>query len=243
MGVLDTINAATVARNAVTLCLDTAIYAEHEKLQTQLSEVAPHDNFDRSKSRPIVEAMEALREKAKASEVRFTFEGLSWTGRMELEAEHPPRADDKADQDRGFNRVTLVPALIRASVIEVEEVATGDTATVIPDEYWRHLLGGEDKNGKKVTGVLNRQQVIDLYTGAVAVNDISPTVPQSALALLNPQATGESSKSPEPGPSHLDGSKGGSRPTSRKSNATKKAVSPGSPRKPRSPSGTSTPAT
>jgi hypothetical protein len=239
MGVLDAIANATVARGTVILCMDATLHEEYDRLVAQLNEVAPRDNMGRTKTRPIVEAMEANREKAAESEVEFTFQALPWIDRMELEAAHPAREDDEHDKLRGFNRVTLIPALIRASCVRVKQLSTGDETSDIPDEHWDHLLG----DGKKKQGVLNRQQIIDLWSTAAGVNDVGPSVPMSALALLNPPATDESSKPPAPGESAPAVGKAGSRPTSRKSSTTKKAASPGTSRKPPSPNGTSTPAT
>jgi hypothetical protein len=243
MGVLDAIANATVARGTVILCMDASIHEEYDRLVAQLNEVAPRDNMGRTKTRPIVEAMEANREKAAESEVEFTFQALPWIDRMDLEAAHPARKGDEKDQERGFNRITLIPALIRASCAKAKQLSTGDETSDIPDKHWDHLLGYINDKGEKIPGVLNRQQIIDLWNTAAGVNDLSPSVPMSALALLNLPATDESLKPPAPGESAPADGKAGSRPTSRKSSATKKAASRATSRKSPSPNGTSTPAT
>lgn len=217
MGVLDTLKGATKARRSVTLILDPALEAEWRALSERLEEAAVSDLQGGSLARPatteIVEQMEAIREKVATSEVTFTFEQLTWTERLALQAEHPPRKDNAIDRARGYNTDTFTEAVIRASCVSVTD-ATGDEATDIPADTWTALLG-----------TLNFGQMNRLYGAATAVNESEARVPISARSLLETQDSGASLAQPGPGTSPQSGSKGGSRRSSRKSSATSRGES------------------
>jgi hypothetical protein len=130
-----------------------------------------------------------------------------------LRSEHPPRDGNIADRNLGYNYETYTPALVRescASVIGADKKIVTD----IPDDVWESLLA-----------VLNLEQVEVLNRAALQANDHATTVPPSARSLLDSQDSGTSSKSPGPGTSRRNGSKGGSPRSSRKSAATKRAAS------------------
>ncbi len=219
MSVLDTIKAASARRDRVKICLDAALVAEHQKLQDgylaaqrDVLETTPNTE-GREKAQTVArdaaKAMDAVAKKMAASEVTFTFERLPWTRRLGLQDEHP------SDNDLGFDRSTFAPALIRECCVEVADatsIAAGDDIT---DELWTVLF---DK--------LNYAGVDQLFGVALSVNDLGATVPTSALALLNSQDIGGSSKPREPGVSARNGSKGGSRSRKRSTPTAKTAGSP-----------------
>lgn len=237
MGVIDTINGATPARDTVTLVLDAALYAEVKAAEAALDDALAEDNQhaslagDMPRYTAAVRHREALRDRIAASQVTFAFERIDpWT-KVAIQAEHPPRPGNLVDLHRGYNVETYLPALVRGSCVSVTG-ADGDTETDIPDATWDHLLGvpaveardaDDDQPAVEardaIPGTLNSQQLQDLIEGATRVNDGSPVVPPSALSLLASQDSGESSAPPSPGTSPLDAGTAGSRPTSPTSSA------------------------
>ena len=143
-GVLDTLTAATPSRCTDTTCVDGALQAQWDNLLGQLEEAALEDKRTSLSDLPattrVVEDMDAIRDRVKASEVTFVFERMEWTARVALQAEHPPRQKNMVDAIRGYNVATFLPALIKGSCVEVSN-ADGDTATEIPDETWDRLIG------------------------------------------------------------------------------------------------------
>ena len=219
MGVLDTLKAASKARRDVVLILDTALEAEWFRLKEELADAADKDFQGGSLAMPettaIVNQMEEIRGQVEASEVTFTFEQLGWAERLNLQADHPPRDGNRIDAQKGCNLETYTPAVIRASCVGVEG-HDDDEPTVMPDEAWDMLLPG-----------LSYAQIDRLYAAATQVNDGLAKVPTSARFLLETQDSEASLAQPGPGTPPPSASKAGSRRTSRKSNATKKAASPG----------------
>jgi hypothetical protein len=218
MSVLDTIRAASAARSRVKICLDAGLVAEHQELQDgyqaaqrkvlETTPGTPARDAAQAASKEAAKAMDAVAKRMAASEVTFTFERLPWTRRLGLQDEHP------SDGDLGFDRATFAPALIKeccAEVADATSIAAGDDIT---DEIWAALF---DK--------LNYAGVDQLFGVALSVNDLGATVPTSALALLNSQDIGGSSKQRGPGVSARNGSKGGSRSRKRSTPTTSKAGS------------------
>jgi hypothetical protein len=229
MSVLDTIKAATPLVRRVTLCLDGALQAEHDALQRDLVEAAfkdkTEDSLAASNTSRVVQQMERVRKRMSASEVAFSFTALAWFRRMELQAEHPPRDGSLIDRSEGYNVETYVPALIREACVSVQG-ADKKVITDIPRDHWDHLLGTPATDeAPAVPPALNFPQVDALFGAANAANENATTVPPSALSLLGNQDSGESLKSPGPGTSRRNASKGGSRSGTRKSTVTRKAAS------------------
>jgi hypothetical protein len=220
MSVLDTIKAATARRDRVKICLDAALVAEHQAAQdTYLAaqaavlETTPGTtarDTAQASARDAAKAMDKVRGRMAASEVTFTFERLPWTRRLGLQDEHPSK-----DSDLGFDRATFAPALIRECCVEVADTDSTAAGADITPEVWETLF---DK--------LNYAGVDQLFGVALSVNDLGATVPTSALASLNSQDTGGSSKQPGPGESAQNGSKAGSPRRKRSTPTTSKAGSP-----------------
>jgi hypothetical protein len=219
MSVLDTMKAASAARRQVTLCLDGALQAEHDELQKAFVQASIADQREGRGDNPspatlaAADAMDEVIPRMRASEVAFTFERLPWARRLELQASHPPRDNNLRDRVEGANEVTYMPALIRESCVSVKG-ADGVEVTDIPDDVWDAMVAG-----------LQLDQMQELFTAAKSANDMAPTVPFSARALLTRQDLGASSKQPEPGMSPRNGSKGGNPRSRRKSSTAKKAAS------------------
>jgi hypothetical protein len=223
MSVLDTMKAATAARRQVTLCLDGALQAQHDERQKALVQASFDDHRDNpklpaDKSGPkalaVADEMDTLRTRMAASEVAFTFERLDWKRRLTLQADHPPRDGNVRDAMEGANLERYMPALIRESCVEVKG-NDGEPETDIPGEVWDAVLSQ-----------LQVGQLETLFQAAKNANDMATTVPISARAFLTSPDSGASLMSQEPGTSARNGSKGGSRPSRRKSSATTKAASP-----------------
>lgn len=229
MGALDRLAQATKARRDVTLILDVALEAEWQALREKLTEAADSDvlsaiNAEGQVEGPsmadampatsaLVERMETIREKVEASQVIFTFESLSWSDRITLQAAHPPRPGNRLDDLQGANLDTFMPAIIRATCTGVREQEDAEPEPV-PPETWEALLP-----------TLAFAQMQRLYDGAATVNDGLAQVPSSARFLLETQDSEASSPLPGPGTPASSASTGGSRRTSRKSSATKKVAS------------------
>lgn len=223
MGVLDKLDAASTARRKVSLILDAALEAEWRDLKDQLDQAATADVDTGSLAMPattkVVNAMEAIRERVAASEVTFHFESVDWRERVRLQAEHPPRKDNRVDAFRGYDVEAFTPAIIRKTCVGVTD-NEGDEPTPIPDETWDRLLGTDGAKPQLSLG-----QIDLLYAATTEVNEGLAAVPRSARFLLGSQASEASLAQPTPGTSPRSASKAGSRPTSRKSSATKKAAS------------------
>lgn len=234
MSVLERLAAATAARRSETICLDGAAQAEWDATFLTLEAAAIEDEKAGAGSlasatphtRAVIEQLEEIRERIQASEVTFVFEQIGWTKRLAIQAQHPPRDGHLADQWRQYNVDTFIPTIIKASCVEVTDADS--TATEIPGELWNQLLGWVDDDGTEHKGTLNLQQVDTLFNAAFGVNDQGTKVPTSARSLLTSQDSGASSTQPSPGKSRRSGSAAGSRRTSPKSSATKKAASSGS---------------
>ncbi len=230
MGVLDTMATASPTKRELEIILDAELAAKWEDLSAQLERAADADIDSGSLALPettrIVNEMEEIRDQVAASKVRFIFEQMDWTDRVDLQAAHPPRDGKVADRMRGFNVATYVPALIKGSCVKVVD-ANGDEATEIPDETWDRLLGNPDAK-PPIRPALAEGKVTELFVKAQEANQGETRVPPSARFLLGRQDSGASLAQPSPGTSPRSGSTGGSRRTSRKSSATKKAASPGS---------------
>jgi hypothetical protein len=221
VSVLDTIRAAS-AHRAVSppICMNAALVAEHQKLQAsymaaqrkvlETTPGTPARDAAQAASKEAAKAMDKVRERMAASEVTFTFERLPWTRRLGLQDEHPSK-----DSDLGFNRATFAPALIKECCVEVADSDSTATGADITADVWEVLF---DKG--------NYAAVDQLFGVALSVNDLGATVPTSALALLNSQDIGGSSKQPGPGVSARNGSKGGSPRRKRSTPTTRKAGSP-----------------
>lgn len=226
MSVLDTLKKASPNRRSVTLCVDGALQAEWDALTAKLQDAVTADTAAGAGSlampatTQLIEDMDSIRERMAASEVTFLFEQMPWEARLALQAQHPPREKNMADRIRGLNTATFYPALIRGSCVSVTG-ADGDTVTEVPDEIWEGLLGDPEAGTK---GSLSMGQVNQLTQAAQAVNDGETTVPPSARSLLGSRDSGASLAQPSPGTSPPADSKAGSRPTSQKSTATKKAT-------------------
>lgn len=247
MGVLSTLAAATPLRRSVTMCLDGEVQAEVDAIEASFNAALDEDKRHGTAEDPApaynaaILRREAMVERIAASEVTFVVERLDWRERVALQAEHPPRPGHLADNARGYNFETFLPALIRASVVAVTDAA-GDTETDIPDTTWDALLGAPAvpaapateatdteparkarRARKAIPGSLNLSQVNTLVEAAMAVNEQGNSVPRSALSLLVSQDSGESSTSPSPGPAPApSASTGGNRRTSTKSSGGRK---------------------
>lgn len=214
MSVLDTMKGATGLVRQVTLCLDGAMQAEYDALQSQLAETAvEEDSLAGERWTGLAEKMTAIHDRMKASQVTFTFKGLPWMRRLALAGEHPVREGNVADRAAGHNAETYPLALIREACASVKGV-DGETVTEVPDDVWDAMFAK-----------LNFRQIDVLFTAASQANDSATTVPPSARSLLGSQDSGASSKSPGPGTSPRSGSKGGSRRGSRGTTTTTKTES------------------
>lgn len=234
MDVLDTIAAATPPRRTVEVVLDGALEDEWLSLNARLIEAADKDvrsaqegEPDQPFTTPLVERMEEIRDQVEASRVLFVFERVEWLERVNLQADHPPRDGNRLDALVGYNISTYTPAIIRRACVGARKPGEDDL-TPLPAEAWDSLLGRAAEGDRAaVRGSLSYGQVDRLYSAAVVVNDTVTKVPMSARSLLVSQDSGASSTQPSPGTSPRSGSKAGSRPTSRSSRTTRKAVSSG----------------
>jgi hypothetical protein len=220
VSVLDTMRAATPLVRQVTLCLDGTLQGEYDALQKELVQVSlgiqREDSLaptGQAAADRISADLNRIHDKMAASEVVFNFRALSWMRALMLRAEHPPRDGELVDRSLGYNVETYTPALVREACASVVG-ADGKVVTDIPDDVWDSMLTA-----------LNIEQVEVLRRAALQANESATTVPPSARSLLGSQDSEASSKSPGPGTSPQNGSKGGSRPRSQKSSTTKKAAS------------------
>lgn len=218
MGVLDKFDHASQSTDTVTLILDKALDAQWRQLHEDLVEAAKQDeqrgSLAASATRKVIDQLEDIRDQVKASEVRFDFHQMDPFDYLELQAAHPPRKGVLLDRLQGYDSKTFPLALIKQTCTSVTDT-DGDTATEIPDAKWKSLLGS-----------LNLAQMDKLFTAAKGVNLGETSVPPSARSLLGSQDSGASLAQPSPGKDRpRKGSAGGSRRTSPKSSATKKAES------------------
>lgn len=225
MGVLDTLNAASPNRRSVTIVLDGALQAEHDRKRTELDDAIAKDERGEGASmadatpntRRVLTELDEIRDRMAASQVTFIVEQMPWAKRIELAAEHPARDGEFADARRGFNVATFYPALIRASTVSVTD-STGETETEIPEATWVHLLGNDEK-----AGALPPAAVSKLTAAAMEVNEGTASVPPSARSWLEKLDSGTSSESPSPGPDQAPSdSTGGSPRTSPTGSTTPK---------------------
>lgn len=239
MSVLDKLDSATTGTRDVEIILNAALEAKWERLSRELdsaltddSKVVDDNGQGGSLALPattrVVDAMEEIRDQVIASKVTFRMEPMDWRDRLPLQADHPPREGNLVDQARGYNTMTFIPALIRASCVKVID-ADGDEATDIPDEKWDNLLGvtadpTADPPVKAVKPKLTHGQVSRLFAGAQEADQGATRVPPSARSLLGVQDFGASLAQPSPGTSPRDVSTGGSPRGSRKSSTAKKAA-------------------
>jgi len=239
MGVLDKLASASTGTKQVELILDAALDARWEELSRQLDTAYEADakllvqdtgSADAGPQGPslalpsttkVVDEMEEIRDRVIASTVTFWFAPMDWRERIALQAEHPPQEGNLLDQTRGYNALTFVPALIRASCVRVVD-QDGDESTDIPDATWDHLLGNPAAN-PPVKPTLTHRQVSKLFAAAQQTDD-GARIPPSARSLLGIQDSGASLAQPSPGTSPRSGSAAGSRRTSRRSSTAKKAA-------------------
>lgn len=245
MGVLNKIDSATPARRSLVMCLDGELQAEIDAIEHGFQANVDHDKVHGSMEDPAptynaaILRREELRQQIAASEVTFVFERMDPWARVALQAEHPPRPGNPADQARGYNYETYIPAIIRASFVSVTD-ADGDTETALDDTRWTRLLGRPGIEARDadpdlglpamkavpaVKGALNAGQVDKLATAALTVNEQPPTAPFSGLSLLVTQDSEESSTPPSPGEPPRAGGQGGSRRTSPTSSGGRKKTS------------------
>lgn len=236
MGVLGTLDAATAREKSVKIITNAALRAEWEAATAALDEAAKSDAKHASLSGALpattaaIDALEEIRAKVMDSEVEFVFAPLAWTEHVKLQASFPPILGNPIHARRGYNVELFTDAMIRASCTRVVGV-DGDVVTEIPASTWDSLLGSparpavEDAPARPaVVGSLNMGAVNELATAAFDANDGTTSVPPSARSLLESQDSGASSTPHKPGTSAPVGSEGGSRPTSPRSSATKKAT-------------------
>jgi len=229
MGVLDTMASATLTTREETLILDAALATKWDALSRELDQAARADSAAEGGSLAlpettrVVNEMDAIRDQVMASQVTFTFQPMDWVERIQLQAEHPPRAGSAGDRVRGFNVSTFVPTIIKACCVKVTDAA-GDEATEIPDETWDRLLGNPEAD-PPVRPTLASGQVTRLFAAAMESNQGESRIPPSARFLLGSQDSGASLAQPSPGTSPQSGSKAGSPRGSRKSSTAKKAAS------------------
>ncbi len=213
-GILDLIQSAKRPERTVELCLRGDLTAEYEELERQLVDARSNDSraFTGGEARAVAAKMDALREQMRTSTVVFRLRSLERMRPLSLLAEHQPRDGNDNDKRLGYNTETYYPAMIRECCYAVERAGEELGADQLSDEDWSALFDA-----------LSHKQFDRLFSAAWVLNDDDVSVPSSALASLISQASGESSKQPEPGESRRSGSAGGNRRKSPKSSATKKA--------------------
>lgn len=183
--VKDRLKAAKLPERTVDICLRGDLQAEWEDLHRQLADAeaaAAKDkrlNGDR-RARQIGEQITAVQDQMRAETLVFRMRALPRKQWDALLKQHPPRRDNEADTQLGYNVDMFMAALIRACTI----------APDLDDDDWRTLLGDDDaerarreKAGEPVEdGVLTEWQFAQLQNTALALNVRKVDVPNSFAA-------------------------------------------------------------
>ncbi|GAA4439370.1 hypothetical protein [Phytohabitans houttuyneae] len=170
----DRIAAAKLPERTVDICLRGDLQAEWEELERQLREAFAREQGDKrlnsgGESRRLAQQIEALQGQMRADTLVFRMRALprkKWTA---LQKDHPPRKDNEADQELGYNVDDFVPAAIKACTVEPAD---------LDDAAWEHLLDE----------VLTEYQFVQLQNTAYALNVNKVNVPNSFAAsrILRP---------------------------------------------------------
>jgi hypothetical protein len=165
---------------SVTVVMRADLLDQIDQLEQELVEVRGEDERNNrvALAPHIAEQIRELEDAAKASEVRFSFQGLGRGAFAKLHAEHPVSDADKAEfgDAADFNPRTFPPALMAASCIEPAELR-GNLAewTQIHDEW-------------------SEGQVMRIWATCMAANAGVAAPPKSAIAseVLRQQPSGTS---------------------------------------------------
>lgn len=189
---------ASLPERSVDLCLNGALRADYDQLQTELVQMTA-DGSGRlggnPQARAVAEQMQALRDEMADSEVTVTLRALPNARWMQLVTDHAPRKDNTGDATVGYNQATFYPALIRESFVD----------PVLDDDEFTQLLDA-----------LNSHQFDELANAAWALNRGDVRVPFSALASETLRNSGETSQQQSGSASAPDDSGVGNRPARRR---------------------------
>jgi hypothetical protein len=136
----------------------------------------------------LVERVRAIEDEMAQHTEQWRFRALAPHRFRALAAKHPPRTGEDGEviaEDRiGLHRATFFPALLRASLIEPDD---------LDDEDWRWLLGPgeeEEDHADEDDGILNDRQIKDLFDVAWFLNRDQVSVPFSHAASLATRDSG-----------------------------------------------------
>ncbi|PZF98262.1 hypothetical protein [Micromonospora deserti] len=180
---------AHLPEDRVPVCTRGDLVAEWKRLGKELTEAkvkaAADPRLGGSGTTELVQRMEKLRAEVEAATVEFRLRALPRKRWNELADAHPPRKDGATvhpdDVGMGVNRLTFLPALVRASTISPK----------LRDETWDRLL---DPDGE----LLSEQQWRRLWRACWNLNVAEIDVPFSVAGLLTTPPSGSDSGSPEP---------------------------------------------
>jgi hypothetical protein len=134
------------------ICLRGDLAGQYEQLQRQLAELPANNKLGGDPERQRIQAeMEHIRAEMVADTIPFVLRAISEPAFQELVDQHPPRRNgdeiNARDAAIGFNRSTFYHALIRACVIEPDDLDDEDWDVLFspdgfsPGEF--HRLGNE----------------------------------------------------------------------------------------------------
>lgn len=193
----------------VSVCLDADLDAELRALQSELvqAQQADEQSFSGGQARGVLRAMEQLRERVAEQSIILHLRAMPWTAALRLEAEHPPREGNKADQAVGHNQETYYPALVQRTCYKVtHQDGTELDAADLGADWWEALFTS-----------VNYAQFDNVFAAAFTLNRRDSAAPFLPTASQTPQQRGGDSGQQEPGESHRGGSKAGNRGRSTRS--------------------------
>jgi hypothetical protein len=164
---------ARLPERTVDVCLRGDLLAEWEALDRRLRrQTEDTDSMEGPDNSALIERVRELEAEMSEHTDTFRLRAMPKFKFRKLVADHPPRLDEaenpvREDAVLGVNRDTMLPALIRASVVEPE----------LDEEDWKALLDEDE-------GILTDRQFGDLADTAWFLNRGEVDVPFSHAASL-----------------------------------------------------------
>lgn len=158
------LDGAELSQRTVKVCLRGDLYTKIEDLDLELKALVD-ENDDRAVNPDAVRVareIEAIRAEMRRYIVKVVIQAMPQPDFTRLEAEHPPRPGDPADQAADCNLVTMTPLMLRASIL----------SPTMTDARW-----------EKFRAKINDGQYKELGAMAWAVNRRAVIVPFSRTAL------------------------------------------------------------
>jgi hypothetical protein len=174
----DILATAVRPEKTVPICFRGDLVARIEDLERELEQVQNAADADdrlaspeRAKARQIAETLEQARADMQAASIVFRLRGLSKPEWDALTLKHPPRDDDQVDRALGFNRVTLLPVLVRKCLVD--------------------QVPADDAEWARLVDVMSSGQFDKLADGAYGVSATDVVIPFSLRASALTHASSE----------------------------------------------------